>query len=161
MSRYAVPLLLATLVCALATLAASALLRVFDLSNVVMLFLMTVVLIALRLGRLAGAWAAFVCVGCFDFFFVEPRLSFAVSDTQYVFTFALMLAVALAIGQLAARARSAPRARTRSARRRWPGSRMICRRRSRPSRSHRSAPARSRRCWACASRSYCRMRMIT
>ncbi|WFN12769.1 DUF4118 domain-containing protein [Burkholderia contaminans] len=67
-SQYAAPLLFATLVCALATLAASALLRVFDLSNVVMLFLMTVVLIALRLGRLAGAWAAFVCVGCFDFF---------------------------------------------------------------------------------------------
>ncbi|TEV56587.1 DUF4118 domain-containing protein, partial [Burkholderia cepacia] len=109
-SQYAVPLLLATLVCALATLAASALLRVFDLSNVVMLFLMTVVLIALRLGRLAGAWAAFVCVGCFDFFFVEPRLSFAVSDTQYVFTFALMLAVALAIGQLAARLRAEARA---------------------------------------------------
>ena len=82
----------------------------FDLSNVVMLFLMTVVLIALRLGRLAGAWAAFVCVGCFDFFFVEPRLSFAVSDTQYVFTFALMLAVALAIGQLAARLRAEARA---------------------------------------------------
>jgi two-component system, OmpR family, sensor histidine kinase KdpD len=108
--RHAAPLMWATLVCAIATIAASALLRVFDLSNVVMLFLMTVVLIALRLGRLAGAWAALVCVGCFDFFFVEPRLSFAVSDTQYVFTFALMLAVALAIGQLAARLRAEARA---------------------------------------------------
>lgn len=110
LSRHALPLLWATLVCAVATIAASALLRVFDLSNVVMLFLMTVVLIALRLGRLAGAWAALVCVACFDFFFVEPRLSFAVSDTQYVFTFALMLAVALAIGQLAARLRAEARA---------------------------------------------------
>ncbi|MGU7774215.1 DUF4118 domain-containing protein [Burkholderia sp. MR1-5-21] len=110
LSDYVVPLMWATFICAVATIAASALLRVFDLSNVVMLFLMTVVLIALRLGRLAGAWAAFVCVGCFDFFFVEPRWSFAVSDTQYVFTFALMLAVALAIGQLAARLRAEARA---------------------------------------------------
>ncbi|RQQ01839.1 DUF4118 domain-containing protein [Burkholderia stagnalis] len=105
-SPYVAPLAWATLVCGLATLAANALLRVFDLSNVVMLFLLTVVLVALRFGRAAGAWAAFVCVGCFDFFFVEPRWSFAVSDTQYVFTFALMLAVALAVGQLAARLRA-------------------------------------------------------
>ncbi|WP_346778721.1 DUF4118 domain-containing protein, partial [Burkholderia sp. Ac-20353] len=109
-SPYIAPLAWATIICGLATVAASALLRVFDLSNVVMLFLLTVVFVALRFGRAAGAWAAFVCVGCFDFFFVEPRWSFAVSDTQYVFTFALMLAVALAIGQLAARLRTEARA---------------------------------------------------
>ena len=97
---------LATLVCSLTTLAASWLLRVFDLSNVVMLFLVTVVFVALRLGRVAGAWAALMSVACLDFFFVEPRLSFAVSDTQYIFTFALMLAVALVISQLAVRLRS-------------------------------------------------------
>lgn len=109
-SPYYAPLAWATVICGLATVVASALLRVFDLSNVVMLFLMTVVFVSLRLGRVAGAWAAFLCVGCFDFFFVEPRWSFAVSDTQYVFTFALMLAVALAIGQLAARLRAEARA---------------------------------------------------
>jgi two-component system, OmpR family, sensor histidine kinase KdpD len=95
----------ATIACGLTTLLASWLLRVFDLSNVVMLFLLTVVFVALRLGRVAGAWAAFLCVALLDFFFVEPRLSFAVSDTQYVFTFALMLAVALVISQLAVRLR--------------------------------------------------------
>jgi two-component system, OmpR family, sensor histidine kinase KdpD len=63
------------------------------------------VFIALRLGRLAGAWAALLSVGCFDFFFVEPKLSFAVTDTQYIFTFALMLVVAFVISQLAARLR--------------------------------------------------------
>jgi two-component system sensor histidine kinase KdpD len=104
-SRHVAPLVLATLICGLATLIASGLLRVFDLSNVVMFFLLTVVFIALRLGRVAGAWAALLSVGCFDFFFVEPRLSFAVSDTQYLFTFALMLTVALIISQLAVRLR--------------------------------------------------------
>jgi two-component system sensor histidine kinase KdpD len=104
--RYTRSLGLATLACGLTTLIASELLRVFDLSNVVMLFLVTVVLVALRLGRVAGAWAALMSVGCLDFFFVEPRLSFAVSDTQYIFTFALMLAVALVTSQLAVRLRS-------------------------------------------------------
>ncbi len=95
----------ATLACLAATAVASVLLRVFDLANVVMLFLLTVVIVAWRWGRGPGAWAAFFAVACFDFFFVPPRLSMSVSDTQFVFTFALMLGVALAIGQLTARVR--------------------------------------------------------
>lgn len=96
---------IATLACGGATFLASRLLDVFDLSNVVMVFLVIVVFVALRLGRLAGAWAALLSVACFDFFFVEPKLSFEFTDTQYLFTFALMLVVALVIGQLAARLR--------------------------------------------------------
>lgn len=99
-------LVLSTLACGLTTLAAALLLRVFDLSNVVMLFQLTVVLVAWRWGRVAGALAAFLCVASFDFFFVPPVWSFHVSDTQYLFTFALMLIVALVTGQLAARLRS-------------------------------------------------------
>jgi two-component system sensor histidine kinase KdpD len=91
--------------CAATTGIAALLLRVFDLSNVVMVFLLTVVLVALRWGRAAGALAALLAVGSFDFFFVPPAWSFHVSDTQYVFTFFLMLVVALVIGQLAARLR--------------------------------------------------------
>ena len=102
-------LAIATLACAVTTGAAAWLLRVFDLSNVVMLFLMTAVFVAIRLGRLAGAWAAFLSVACFDFFFVEPKLSFAVTDTQYTFTFVLMLVVALVIGELAERMRAEAR----------------------------------------------------
>jgi two-component system sensor histidine kinase KdpD len=99
------PLVLATLACALTTFIASLLLRFFDPSNVVMLFMFTVVLLALRLGRAAGAWGAVLSVASFDFFFVEPRFSFAVSDTQYLFTFVLVLAVAIVTGELAARLR--------------------------------------------------------
>jgi two-component system sensor histidine kinase KdpD len=102
--RYRV-LAYAVAACATTTGIASLLLRVFDLSNVVMVFLLTVVLVALRWGRAAGALAAFVAVGSFDFFFVPPVWSFHVSDTQYVFTFFLMLVVALVTGQLAARLR--------------------------------------------------------
>jgi two-component system, OmpR family, sensor histidine kinase KdpD len=100
------PLALATLACGLTTLLASGLLLVFDPSNVVMLFLLTAVFVALKLGRAAGIWAAILCVGCFDFFFVEPRFSFAVSDTQYVFTLILLLVAALTGSELATRLRS-------------------------------------------------------
>jgi two-component system sensor histidine kinase KdpD len=105
-ARRAGALVLATLACAVTTAVAALLLRVFDLSNVVMLFLLTVVLIALRWGRGAGALAALLSVASFDFFFVPPVMSFHVSDTQYIFTFVLMLVVALVTGQLAARLRA-------------------------------------------------------
>lgn len=114
---YVRALTLATIASGCTTLVASVLLRFFDLSNVVMLFLITVVFVALRLGRVAGVWASVVCVGCFDFFFVPPRLSFAVSDTQYLFTFGLMLAVSLITSQLAVRLQSEAKIATAGARR--------------------------------------------
>ena len=84
------------------TLVATALLPYFDLANIVMLFLLTVVLVGIRFGRGPAVLAAFVSVAAFDFFCVPPRLSFAVSDAQYLLTFAVMLAVALIIGQMTA-----------------------------------------------------------
>jgi two-component system sensor histidine kinase KdpD len=51
-------------------------------------------------------------VAAFDFFFVPPRFSFAVSDTQYLLTFAVMLAVALVISQLTANMRYQARVAT-------------------------------------------------
>lgn len=89
--------------CALTTVLAGLLLSVFDLANVVMVFLLAVMGVALKFGRGPGALAACLAVAAFDFFFVPPRLTFTVNDTQYFFTFALMLIVALVIGQLAAR----------------------------------------------------------
>ncbi len=77
----------------------------FELSNIVMLFLLAVVLVALRWGRGPAVLAAVVNVLGFDFFCVPPRLSFAVSDVQYLFTFSVMLGVGLLIGQLTANLR--------------------------------------------------------
>ncbi len=109
--------LIALLACLATTLAANELLRYFATSNVVMLFLFVVVLLALRFGRLIGAWSALLCVASFDFFFVEPRFSFAVSDTQYLFTFALILVVAVVTGLLGARLRHKARVATAGERR--------------------------------------------
>ncbi|RJG07405.1 two-component system sensor histidine kinase KdbD [Noviherbaspirillum cavernae] len=84
----------------LTALVATPLLPYFDLANIVMLFLLTVVLVAVRLGRGPAVMATVTGVAAFDFFFVQPRFSFAVSDVQYLLTFAVMLAVGLITGHL-------------------------------------------------------------
>lgn len=82
------------------TALASALVQHLELSNVVMLFLLGVILISVRHGRRPGILASILSVAAFDFFFVPPRWSFSVSDTQYLITFAVMLVVALVISNL-------------------------------------------------------------
>ncbi|MBC7735170.1 MAG: two-component system sensor histidine kinase KdbD, partial [Bacteriovorax sp.] len=74
----------------------------FDLANIVMLFLLAVVGVAVRFGRRPALASAVINVLVFDFFFVAPRFSFAVSDAQYLLTFAVMMAVGLIVGQLTA-----------------------------------------------------------
>jgi two-component system sensor histidine kinase KdpD len=71
-----------------------------ELANIVMLFLLAVLFAAFKLGRGPAILAAFLSVAAFDFFFVSPRLSFAVSDVQYLVTFAVMLVAALSIAHL-------------------------------------------------------------
>ncbi|MDT8999415.1 DUF4118 domain-containing protein [Paucibacter sp. APW11] len=93
---------LAAAACALTALISWPLQQAFDQSNIVMLFLLAVVGVALKLGRGPAVLASFLSVGLFDFFFVEPKLSFAVSDVQYLLTFAVMLVVGLVTGQLTA-----------------------------------------------------------
>jgi two-component system sensor histidine kinase KdpD len=89
-----------------------------DLANIVMLFLLTVVLVAVRLGRGPAIIATVIGVAAFDFFFVSPRFSFAVSDVQYLVTFAVMLVVGLITAHLTAglryQARVAARRESRS-----------------------------------------------
>ena len=83
-------------------LVATPMLPYLDLANIAMLFLLVVVLVAVRLGRGASVVATCVGVACFDFFFVPPRFSFAVTDLQYLITFSVMLAVGLITGHLTA-----------------------------------------------------------
>lgn len=77
----------------------------FATANLVMMYLIAVVVIAIRLGRGPSILASIFSVATFDFFFVPPYLSFAVSDIQYLLTFAIMLIVALVISNLAGRVR--------------------------------------------------------
>jgi two-component system, OmpR family, sensor histidine kinase KdpD len=92
----------AALACVGVTLISMPLAVHFDRSNIVAIFILTVVLVGVRLGRGPAALAAVLSVCGFDFFIVPPRLSFAVSDVQYLLTFCIMLAVGLIAGQLTA-----------------------------------------------------------
>jgi two-component system sensor histidine kinase KdpD len=85
-----------------ATLLAATLLKEFDLANVSMVFLLAVVLVSTAGRRFATSLAALLSVAAFDFFFVPPALTFAVSDVQYLITFGAMLIVGLLIAQLTA-----------------------------------------------------------
>jgi two-component system sensor histidine kinase KdpD len=88
--------------CALTAILAAQLLQYFELTNVVMIYLLGVILISSKYGRWPGIFSSLISVASFDFFFVPPRFSFSVSDTQYLITFAVMLVVALVISNLTA-----------------------------------------------------------
>lgn len=75
-------------------------------ANTVMLFLAAVAWIAFRWGRGPAVLASVLAVLVFDFFFVPPYLTFAVSDAQYVVTFVVMLAIGLVISTLTSRLRA-------------------------------------------------------
>ncbi len=74
-------------------------------TNLVMVYLLGVVGTAAWLGRGPSVLAAVLSVAAFDFFFVQPLLTFAVSDTEYLVTFAVMLITGLVISTLTARLR--------------------------------------------------------
>src|SRR5512141_1120257 len=82
----------------------------FDLVNIAMVYLLAVVIVALRHSRGAAVLASVLCVATFDFLFVPPRGTFTVEDVQYLFTFAIMLGVALVISGLTRRTRRQARA---------------------------------------------------
>jgi len=90
------------LIC-LCTFAGYKFLPFLDRTNLVMFYLLVVVLIAYKYGRKAGITASILSVLFFDFFLVPPYLTFAVSDTEYIITFAVMLAVALFISTITGR----------------------------------------------------------
>jgi two-component system sensor histidine kinase KdpD len=89
----------------LCTLIAWAMHGTFALSNLAMVYLLGVVITATAFGRGPAILASILGVAAFDFFFVPPVLTFRVSDTQYLFTFAVMLLVAIVLGTLTARMR--------------------------------------------------------
>ena len=99
-------LVITTAACAVTTLIAEWLFQFLDAPNLAALFTLTVVVVSLRLGRVAAIWCALLSVLSFDFFFIPPLLSFAMSDTQYLFTFAIILVIALVVSEVGSRLRA-------------------------------------------------------
>jgi K+-sensing histidine kinase KdpD len=75
------------------------------LADVVMVYLLGVVLVSMRYGRVLSLASAVASVLCFDFFFVPPHYTFAVDDPGHLVTFAVMLVVAIVISSLTRRVR--------------------------------------------------------
>ena len=93
-------------VCALCTGAAALMFPYFELTNLVMVYLLGATFAAARLGRGPASLTAVANVALLDFCFVPPRFTFAVSDAQYLVTFAVMLVMALVIANLVASVRA-------------------------------------------------------
>ena len=74
-------------------------------TNIVMLYLASVVISAVFLGRGPSLLAAFAGVLAFDFFLVPPYMTLAVSDSQYLITFAVLLVVSLVVSSLTTQVR--------------------------------------------------------
>jgi two-component system, OmpR family, sensor histidine kinase KdpD len=75
------------------------------LTDVVMLYLLGVVAVAMRFGYAPSLFTTAASVAAFDFFFVTPYFSFAVADRRYVVTFAIMFFVAFVISNRTERIR--------------------------------------------------------
>ena len=69
-------------------------------TNLVVTYLLSVVLAAVFLGRGPAILASVLSVVVFDFFYIPPRGTLAVSDTEYLLTFFGLLAVGLVISYL-------------------------------------------------------------
>ena len=78
----------------------------FDLINILVLYLLPVLISAVRWGLGPSFVASLLGVLTFDFFFVPPVFSFSVSDVRYILTFAVFLVVALVTGTMATRLRT-------------------------------------------------------
>jgi two-component system sensor histidine kinase KdpD len=95
--RYVSSLILVGFVTAFSAL----LLRDLEPTNLVMFYLAAVVISAVYLGRGPSIIASLASVLAFDFFFIHPQYSFAVTDTEYIVTFVALLAVGLIISSSA------------------------------------------------------------
>jgi two-component system sensor histidine kinase KdpD len=100
-SQYA----LAAAVVALCTLFSAALRSALAPTNLIMIYLLGVVAVAMRSRRRVAFFASGLSVAAFDFFCIPPYLTFAVSNYEYLVTFAGMLTVSMIVASLTVRIR--------------------------------------------------------
>lgn len=94
--------IVAVVLCTLISWVANQWLGRFETANLVMIYLLGVVIVALFYGRWPSVLAAIINVISFDLFFIAPHGTLVVSDMQYLLTFGVMLTVGLVIGNLTA-----------------------------------------------------------
>lgn len=102
---------------AAATGVAAVMFPYFELLDLVMVYLLGIVVVAIRTSHWPALAATFLSIGAFDFFFVPPYYTLAVADVRHAVTFAVMLVVALVISGLTLRVREQAEAARRRERR--------------------------------------------
>ena len=102
-------------------LAATAIGAVFDallrLDHFAVLYLLAVLICAVRAGPRPAIAASFIAAGCFNFFFTDPRYSLSVTRHQDLITLLVFLVVAIVMGRLGGQLRSQMNALRKTARR--------------------------------------------
>jgi two-component system, OmpR family, sensor histidine kinase KdpD len=76
-----------------------------QLADVVMVYLLGIIIVAMRFGYGPSIVAAVLSIALLDFFFVPPVFSFAVTDLQHAVMFVVMFVVALVVSSLTERIR--------------------------------------------------------
>src|SRR5881275_581800 len=94
---------------AAATLAVAALESVAPVAGLGVLYLLAVLLIAIRRGLLPALGTAVVSVLALNFFFIQPRHRLTISDSRNVAALIVFLITAAVVGRLAASARQRAR----------------------------------------------------
>lgn len=90
----------------LCTMVNSLLFPVVELSNLIMVYLLGIICVAFFFGKRIAFLLSLLSVLCFDYFFVPPYFTFAVTDIQYIITFIVMLITGLVVNTLADRLRT-------------------------------------------------------
>ncbi|MBW7900297.1 MAG: PAS domain-containing sensor histidine kinase [Rhodocyclaceae bacterium] len=85
------------------TLALSPARTSFDLSNVALLYVLAVVVVAASFGRGPAVAAAVLASLCFAYVFVPPDFSLAITEAQYLLSAIIMPVVAVIVGHLTSR----------------------------------------------------------
>jgi two-component system sensor histidine kinase KdpD len=77
----------------------------FERLDIAMVYLLGVVFIASRTGKWPSLFTTVLSIAAFDFFFVPPYYTFAVSDVKFFITFLVMFIVSFVISRLTLRVR--------------------------------------------------------
>ncbi len=72
----------------------------FDLSNLIMVYLLGVTFVAARFGKWEALCTSFLSVIAFDFLWIPPRFHLVVANLQYIVTFVVMFVISLLISSL-------------------------------------------------------------
>jgi two-component system sensor histidine kinase KdpD len=104
--KLALPYLKSVLVVIAASIISIPVHYIIEPVNLVMIYLAAVIVSAIFLGQGPTLLASILSVLMFDFFFVEPHLSFTVVDTQYLLTFFGLVAVGAIISNTTAKLRN-------------------------------------------------------